>query len=76
MPNTDKVIDEVTGSVGLGILLVSGISHSSVAETFHTNLTHELLSVFVSSSSDIIVRREFLFPTPGIKEILNIPHSG
>lgn len=44
--------------------------------TDQTHLTRELLSVFVSCCSDVIVRSHFLLPTPGVQEVLNVSHDG
>lgn len=37
-PNSNQVVDKVPGSVGLGVLLVGGVSHPDVVKAINTDL--------------------------------------
>lgn len=41
-----------------------------------TDLTHELLPVFVARRPDFVVGSQLFLSTPGVQEILDVRHSG
>lgn len=46
------------------------------SQTALAHLTHELLSVLVACSSDVVAGSQLLLSTPGIQEVLDVRHDG